>query len=108
MLAAGKVRVVTDEHVTLGDTSLVLPDQVAHRVVETAEVHGRGQALRQILPGGVAQGRGEVHRVTHDGRMRCTHEDERHLIGARLEGVPKNFEKNGIEIRTHGSAPRAA
>src|SRR3981189_1378783 len=70
MLTACQIGVVGDENVTLADASIVLPDQMAQGVVETAQVHRRSKPLREVLSGGITERRRKVHCIANDWRVR--------------------------------------
>ena len=107
MLTARQIGIVGDEDVARRDASLVLADEMAHRVDKAAEMHRRGQSLRQVLPGRVADRRGEVHGITNDRRVRGAHQDQGHLVGAGFECVAKHLERYRIDVERHVNALRS-
>src|SRR5207249_3113507 len=108
MLPRRHIRVVEDEYVVEKDVANLCRDQAAHRIVEAAEMHRGGETLRERLALGIANGRGEIHRVAHDARIGGFHRHERHFVGDRIETVLQNFEQKWIDVvARHVSAPQA-
>ena len=105
MLAAGGVGIVADEDVAGRDSPLILGDQMAHGVIETAQMHRRGEPLGQGLAVPVAQSRRIIHRVAHDGRMRRPHQDQRHLVGDGVESVLEHLKQDRVQISVHRGYP---
>ena len=74
-------RVVEDEDVARLDRVAVLREQRGHRVRHRAQVQRDGHALGDHLALGVAQRRGVVEAVAHDGRVGRAVQRQRHLVG---------------------------
>jgi hypothetical protein len=101
MLAVGFVGIVEDEDVALPDAAGVDRDQLAHGVVEAAELHRRAHALGKRLAGGVADRGGEIERIADDARMGRTHESHRHVVGDAVEAALDDLELEGVERLAH-------
>ena len=107
VLALGGVGVVEDEHVAGVDAPVVLVDELSHRVVEAAHVHGRADPLGEGQPFGVEQRGGEVERVAHDPRVRGAHQGERHVVGDGVEAALHELELERVDVAVdwgHGEA----
>ena len=105
VLAIRGVGVVEDEHVARVDAPVILADELAHRVVEAAHVHGRADSLGQGESLGVDQGGGEVERIAHDPRVRGAHQGQRHVVGDGVEAALHQLELEGVDVtvrRVHG------
>ena len=98
MLARTFVRVVEDEDVARRGVVAILGAQCLHRIIEAAEMHGRRQALRERTSLSIAHRRRVVHRIADDAGMRRAHQDQRYLIGDRVERVLVDFEEEGIGL----------
>ena len=102
VLAVGGVGVVEDEHVAGVDAPVVLGDELSHRVVEAAHVHGGANPLREGEPVGVEEGGGEVERVAHDPRVRGAHQGERHVVGNGVETALDQLELERVDVAVRG------
>ena len=98
VLAVGGVGIVEDEHVPRVDAPVVLDDELAHRVVEAAHVHGRADPLREGEPFDIEEGGGEVERVAHDPRVRGAHQGERHVVGDGIEAALHQLELERVDV----------
>ena len=80
-------RVVHHEHIAGVHAVAPCREQRLHRVRHRAEVERNRDRLRDRLAVGVAERRGEVHAVAHDGRVCGAEDRRRHLVGDRRERV---------------------
>ena len=102
--AAGDVGIVEDVDVARRHAAVEVAHEAGHGVVEGAQMHGRGQPLRQRLAAVVEDGRGEVHGVADDAGIGRAHEVERHVVGDGVEAALEDLEQEGIDVAAHGAA----
>ena len=96
VLPAVAVRVVGDEDVSRTRRVGVLLAEVAHHRREAPELHREREALRDEAAVAVAEGRGVVHRVPDDRRVRAPHQDERHLVRVDASAL-RHLERDRVE-----------
>ena len=102
--AVGDVRIVEDVDVAGRHAALEVAHEAGHGVVEGAQMHGRGEPLRQRLAAVVEDGGGEIHGVADDAGIGRAHEVERHVVGDGVEAALQNLEQEGIDVAAHGAA----
>ena len=91
MHAAGGVGIVEDEYVARLCVVAVFVNQRFHRVREGTQMQGHGQAVGHSRAVPVAQAGRIIHRIAHDGGIGRAHDDQRHLVGDRRQGVAHHF-----------------
>ena len=101
MLAGGGIGIIEDEHVARTDPPLPLGDQLAHGVVEAAELHRRAHALGQRLALRIADGGGEVEGIADDPGVGRAHQRQRHVIRDGIEAVLDDLELERIDRDAH-------
>ena len=107
MHPAGGIGIVEDEDVA-GVRVVAIPgDERLHAVREGAEMQRHGQAVGDRLAVPVAQAGRIVHRIAHDRGIGRAHDDQRHLVGDRRQGVAHHLQGDriGVAARAAHSAP---
>src|SRR5262245_42137956 len=96
MHAAGE-RVVQDEDVAWVHVVAVLREDGHHRIGNRAKVERDRQALRDHLAVGVTQRGRKIHDVLDHPGVSRPHDDQRHLVDDRAEGVLDQLEGDRVE-----------
>src|SRR5208282_1199641 len=97
MLAACPVRIVEHEDIPGPCSGSVVLQEYSHAAWKGAKLYSKREPLCDHLPVAVTERRRIVHGIAHHRRVSAAHNDERHFICRRCEGILDHLEGNGVE-----------